>query len=189
MLLTLRESSGGPWNNIPIEMFIYGAGGAYSWGTLCGALNTSMAVMCLASDKHAEVGNELIGWYTEFPFPSDKMDAYSHFPKQHQTISKSPLCHVSVSTWANAADSIQRINEKAKKDRCAKVTGDTAARAAELLNQALEGKVVPLYKVPEEFNHCMQCHQGEKSTLDNQQGKMNCNLCHGVPDNHPSEIQ
>lgn len=176
LLTTLAENSGGKWGTIPLEMFQYGAGGAYSWGTLCGALNGSLAVINLASDKHAEIGNELIGWYTEFPFPSDKHEAYCKIPKQITTVAKSPLCHVSVSKWAKAADA--KINEALKKDRCAKVSGDTAARAAELLNMALEGKFAPVYQVPKEFNHCMQCHQGEKSTLDNQQGKMNCTLCH-----------
>lgn len=185
MLLTLRESSGGPWNNVPIEMFkVYGAG-ALSWGTLCGAINTSLAVICAASEKYDAIGNELIGWYTEFPFPSEKMDALSHFPKQHTTIAKSPLCHVSVSTWANAVKPPEKINDKAKKDRCAKVTGDTAAKAAELLNQALEGKIVTVYKAPEEIKHCLQCHQGANSTLDNQQGKMNCLSCH---DDHPVKL-
>ncbi len=176
LLTTLKETSGGPWGSIPVEMFKYGAGGAYSWGTLCGALNSSLAVINLASDKHSEIGNELIGWYTLFPFPSDKHEAYCKIPKQITTVAKSPLCHVSVSTWANKAGA--KINDDLKKDRCAKVTGDTAARAAELLNQALEGKFAPVYAVPEEFKHCMQCHQGEKSSLDNQQGKMDCMLCH-----------
>lgn len=176
LLLTLKETSGGLWGTIPLEMFKYGAGGAYSWGTLCGALNGSLAVINLASAKHAEIGNELIGWYTQFPFPSDKHETYCKIPKQITTVAKSPLCHVSVSTWADKANA--KINEALKKDRCAKVTGDTAARAAEMLNQALDGKFAALYAVPEEFKHCMQCHQGEKSTLDNQQGKMNCTLCH-----------
>jgi len=176
LLITLKETSDGKWGTIPLEMFKYGAGGAYSWGTLCGALNGSLAIINLASDKHTEIGNELIGWYTQFPFPSNKHETYCKIPKQITTVSDSPLCHVSVSKWAAAADA--KINEALKKDRCAKVTGDTAARAAELLNQALDGKFVPLYQVPGEFKHCMQCHQGENSTLDNQQGKMDCNLCH-----------
>ncbi|PKM80170.1 MAG: split soret cytochrome c precursor [Firmicutes bacterium HGW-Firmicutes-14] len=176
LLTTLTETSGGSWGTIPQEMFAYGAGGAYSWGTLCGALNGSLAVINLASEKHADIGNELMGWYTEFPFPSEKHDSYCKIPKQMTTVSKSPLCHVSVSTWANKAGA--RINEEAKKERCAKLTGDTAAHVAEMLNMALEGKFAAAYAVPGEFDHCMKCHQGEKSQLDNQQGKMNCISCH-----------
>jgi len=176
LLTTLKETSGAPWNTVPAEMFKYGAGGAYGWGTLCGALNGALAVINLATDQHDKIGNELIGWYTEFPFPSDKHETYCKIPKQITTVAKSPLCHVSISTWANKAGA--KINEKEKKDRCAKLTGDTAAKTAELLNQALEGKVVLAYKVPQEFSHCMSCHQGKDSLLDNEQGKFNCLLCH-----------
>lgn len=176
LLETLVENTGSPWETIPMDMFQYGAGGAYSWGTLCGALNGALAVINLASAKHADIGNELIGWYTEFPFPSDKHEAYCKVPKQITTVAKSPLCHVSVSTWANKAGA--KINEKEKKDRCAKLSGDTAAKAAELLNQAMEGQVVLAYKVPQEYSHCMSCHQGKDSLLDNEQGKFNCVLCH-----------
>lgn len=183
LLLTLKETSGGSWGTIPMEMFKYGAGGAYSWGTLCGALNGALAVIAVASEKHAEIGNELIGWYTKFPFPSDKHEAYCKVPKQNTTVSDSPLCHVSVSKWAVANGA--KINEAMKKDRCAKVTGDTAAKAAELLNQALDGAIVAAYQVPAEFSHCMQCHQGASSMLDNEQGKMNCLSCH---DDHTGKI-
>ncbi len=176
LLETLQETVGGPWNNLPKEMFMYGAGGAYSWGTLCGALNGALLILNLAAKDHADLGNELMGWYTEFPFPSDKHEGYCEIKNQITTVSNSPLCHVSVSTWANAADA--RINEKAKKERCAKLSGDTAAHAAELLNAALEQKFAPAFKVSNEYSHCMACHQGEKSLLDNEQGKMNCIDCH-----------
>ncbi|MFZ5640323.1 MAG: C-GCAxxG-C-C family (seleno)protein [Bacillota bacterium] len=185
LLETLVESSGAPWDTIPMDMFQYGAGGAYGWGTLCGALNGTMAVINLASAKHADIGNELIGWYTKFPFPSDKHESYAKIKKQVTTVANSPLCHISISTWANKAG--EKINEKGKKDRCAKLSGDTAAKAAEMLNEALEkGKIVPLYKVPTEYSHCMACHQGPNSQLDNQQGKMNCTYCH---DDHTKKKQ
>ena len=176
LLETLQETVGGPWNNLPKEMFMYGAGGAYSWGTLCGALNGALLILNLAAKDHADLGNELMGWYTEFPFPSDKHEGYCEIKNQITTVANSPLCHVSVSTWANAANA--RINEKAKKERCAKLSGDTAARAAELLNAALEQKFAPAFKVSNDYSHCMACHQGEKSLLDNEQGKMNCIDCH-----------
>lgn len=70
------------------------------------------------------------------------------------------------------------MNEDGKKDRCAKVSGDTAAKAAEMLNQALEGKVLLAYKTPQEYSHCMFCHQGKDSLLDDEQGKFNCLECH-----------
>lgn len=176
LLQTLREDSGGPWETLPEEMFMYGAGGALSWGTLCGALNGALLVMGLATKKYKEIGDELMGWYTEFPFPSDKHEAYAHFKNQITTVAMSPLCHASVSKWAVAAG--EKINEKAKKDRCAKLSGDVAAKAAELLNAALQNSFAPVFKPNDQYAHCISCHQGPESKLDNEQGKMNCTECH-----------
>jgi hypothetical protein len=180
LLTTLREGSGGPWSTIPPEMFRYGVSGGLGWGTLCGALNACLAVLNLASSRYEELGNELIGWYTITPFPSSHHEAYAQCKNQLTTVANSPLCHVSVSTWANAAGA--RINDQEKKDRCGKLTGDTAAMAATLLNQALTDTLVLTYKPAREFSHCMDCHQGAKSLRDNQQGKANCVVCH---DEHP----
>jgi len=175
---TLRETSGGPWETLPTDMFRYGSGGIYSWGTICGALNSSLAINALASKNHADLGNELMGWYTLFPFPSDKHEAYCKIPNQITTVANSPLCHVSVSTWVNANDPKARVNEPEKAERCAKVTGDTAAHMAQLLNDNLESSFAVTYAAPEAMAHCMSCHQGKDSMLDNQQGKMNCLSCH-----------
>jgi hypothetical protein len=137
-------------------------------------------VLNLASSRYEELGHELIGWYTVTPFPSAAHETYARTKDQPTTIAHSPLCHISVSNWVNRVGA--RVHDNDKKDRCAKLTGDTAAMAAGLLNQALEGAVVPSYKAPREFSHCMDCHQGAKSLRDNQQGKANCLMCH---DEHP----
>lgn len=182
LLTTLREATGGPWATIPPEMFRFGAGGGLGWGTLCGALTSSLAVLNLASARYEELGNELIGWYTVTPFPSSAHEAYARCKNQPTTVAGSPLCHVSVSTWAKQAGA--RIHDNDKKDRCAKLTGDTAAMAAMLLNQALDDTLVPRYRPHREFSHCLDCHQGPKSLRDDAQGKANCVLCH---DEHPRE--
>lgn len=178
-LLTELRAKGDPgFKDIPDGMFKYGAGGAYSWGTLCGALNGALAVMSLAldKDKATATGNELIGWYTQFPFPTTAHEDYCKIKNQITTVAKSPLCHASVSIWCDNANA--RVNSDEKKDRCAKLTGDVAAKAAEMLNAALEGKFAPAFKPSADYAGCMTCHQGEKSTLDNEQGKMNCVTCH-----------
>lgn len=182
LLATLRESTGGPWATIPPEMFRFGAGGGLGWGTLCGALTSSLAVLNLASARYEELGNELIGWYTVTPFPSLQHESYARCKGQPTTVANSPLCHISVGTWAKQAGA--RIHDNEKKDRCAKVTGDTAAMAATLLNAALDDTLVARYKPQREFSHCIDCHQGPKSLRDDQQGKANCRLCH---DDHPRE--
>ena len=177
LLTALKESSGGPWVTIPPEMFRFGAGGGLGWGTLCGALNSSLAVLNLATTRFEALGNELIGWYTTMAFPSSHYEEYAKCKNQITTVAHSPLCHISVGTWAKAAGA--RIHEKEKKDRCAKLTGDTAGMAASLLNQALDETLIASYQPQREFSHCLDCHQGPKSLRDNEQGKFNC--LHGKP--------
>ncbi|MEL1136211.1 C-GCAxxG-C-C family (seleno)protein [Desulfitobacterium sp. THU1] len=174
---SINEKVGGPWGNIPTDMFKYGKGGALGWGTLCGALNGSLLAINLVTGKDVDlIGNELIGWYTMFPFPSTKMDSYAKITNQITTISNSPLCHVSVSLWASAANA--KINGDEKANRCAKVSGDTAAEAIMYLNNWKEGKFTPAYTPGSEFASCLTCHNGAKSMLDNEQGKMSCLQCH-----------
>ena len=173
LIETLREEVGFPYTDLPVEMYKYGAGGAGGWGTLCGCLNGAGAVMNLVTKDYGGIYGELMGWYTEFSFPSKNHEAYCKFKDQVQTVAKSPLCHASVTKWASASGA--KIGSDEKKDRCAKTTGDTAAKAVELLNQLMDSSFVAAYKPAEEFKECLDCH---KTALDNEQGKMNCISCH-----------
>ena len=176
LLQTLQETAAGPWLGVHPEMFRYAKGGGLEWGTMCGALNASLAVLNLATAKYEILGHELVGWYTQFPFPSAEHEAYANYKNQVTTVSRSPLCHLSVGTWVAKVGA--RVHDKAKKDRCAKLSGDTAAKAAELLNAALENKTVLEYRPAKEFSHCLACHQGEKSLHDDEQGQFDCMPCH-----------
>jgi hypothetical protein len=177
LLDTLYETSGAPWDSIPADMFKYGKGGAFNWGTLCGALNGSLYVINLATGTSVDqLGPELIGWYTTNLFPSNLMDSYARFTNVKQTVSDSPLCHLSVGKWAEA--SRFGINSDEKKDRCAKVAADTAAKAAELINAWKAGTFSGVYVPAAEFASCLSCHNGAASQLDNEQGLANCTECH-----------
>lgn len=176
LINTLAETTGGNWKTLPVDAYRYGIGGVYGWGSLCGALNGALAVLNLGVKNHADLGNELMGWYTLFPFPSDKHESYAKFKNQVTTVALSPLCHASVTKWAQEANA--KINSEEKYDRCAKLSGDTAAYAAEMMNAALDGKFAPAFKFPEEFASCMGCHVGKDSAFDNVQGKMDCLTCH-----------
>lgn len=178
LLDTLIEQVGAPWDTIPADMFKYGKGGALSWGTLCGALNGSLYIINLATGNAVDnIGNDLIGWYTTNPFPSTLMDSYAKFKKQRQTVANSPLCHQSVSIWCFTTHN--EVNGDEKKDRCAKVAGDTAAKAVALLNSWYSsGAYTSTFQASAEYAGCMTCHTGPTSTYDNEQGKMNCVKCH-----------
>lgn len=177
LLDTLYEAAGTPWDTLPIDMFKYGKGGAFNWGTLCGALNGSLYVMTLAAGTAVDpLGHELMGWYTTNPFPSNLMDSYAKFTNVKQTIADSPLCHQSVSKWCK--ETHFTVSSDQKKDRCAKVAADTAAKAAEILNAWKAGTFKGVYQPKEEFVTCLSCHNGTTSQRDDEQGLANCIKCH-----------
>lgn len=204
LLDELRTTGAGDiWNSIPDDLFKYGAGGITSWGTLCGALNGALYILQLTMGPGSDfdkAANELMAWYTRFPFPSATSAKYDHYgisPKHVQTISYSPLCHNSVSRWCKEATSATQydrsigVNSNEKKDRCAKLSGDVAAKAALLLNQWKAGKLRAIALFSSEANYCFSCHAPgnvnagyKKQTIgtqykDDEQGKMECLECHG----------
>jgi len=177
LLDTLYDTAGSPWDTMPGDMFKYGKGGVFNWGTLCGALNGSLYVMNLATGTSVDqLGNELMGWYTTNPFPSALMDSYARFRGVRQTVADSPLCHLSVTKWCEETNF--KINSDEKKDRCAKLAADTAAKAAELMNAWKAGAFKGVYQPNAEFASCLSCHNGVASQLDNEQGLANCTECH-----------
>jgi len=123
-----------------------------------------------------------VGWYTQFPFPTDKLDQFAKFPGQAQSVSDSPLCHVSISKWLEKESERLgrqvRDHDPERSDRCGKLTGDVAAHAVRLLNQWKDGAFTATYQASEDFAACMGCHVGKESMLDNVKSKMNCLLCH-----------
>ncbi|MDI6871782.1 MAG: C-GCAxxG-C-C family protein [Bacillota bacterium] len=177
----LREKAGSPYNLFPADMLRYGAGGVAGWGTLCGALNGACAAINLVTPNAdvAKLTGELLGWYTNQPFPGKAHDAYAKFKDQKQSVARSPLCHASVSNWCAASGFKEGSTER--KDRCAKLTGDVAAKAVELLNAYFDGKFVEQFKPSEGTAACMGCHVGPKSALENTLTKMDCTPCHGDP--------
>ena len=83
------------------------------------------------------------------PFPSD---IANHYATKHEylvktyksdaalpkSISNSQLCHVSAGTWCRTAGFASKTPERA--ERCGRLTGDVAAKAAALLNDYFQGK-------------------------------------------------
>lgn len=176
IITELQNVVGYPYTIFPIDMFKYGEGGVVGWASLCGALNGASAVINLVGGEDFKtLVDELVGWYTQNPFPSDKHDKYSKYPGQVQSISGSPLCHVSVTNWCKASG--YKAFSKERSERCAKLTGDVAARAVELLNTWADGKFVAAFKLPTEVETCRGCHD-KGSKLENTRGKMNCVQCH-----------
>jgi hypothetical protein len=187
----LQEKVGYPWTVIPLDLYAYGGGGVNGWGTFCGALNGACGAITLVAGKKAQgqLVNELIGWYTEYPFPSVESNTYArehsflvetyHFDRElSRSTPGSPLCHVSIARWCAASGFGGGSPERA--ERCARLCGDVAARAVELLNNHKDGSFTAAYAPRTETTGCTSCHASGKDAVKKQVavGKQNCLDCH-----------
>jgi len=181
----LKEHIGYPYTLLSDQMFHHAGSGYAGQGTLCGSLGACSAIINLVAkdekNSHLKLITDLINWYASFNHPTDEFDGFCHFPGQNRLTPNSPLCHISSSTWAIAAGF--SIDSKERKDRCAKVAGRVAMQTVMMLNDYVEGKfVVAAPAMSEHTASCMECHGPEGDF--NQQGRMNCNLCHEQPEDH-----
>ncbi len=182
----LKDKVGEPYTLLPTEFLEWGRGGGWGWGTLCGALTGALTAMniCLAKATASKLGNELTGWYTQTEFPSDISNQYAEDEEFYdnrytdtilQTVCGSPLCHISVSTWLSLP--YKKLNTVERSERCARLTGDVAAYAVQIMNDELNEAFTPIYTPPETVGYCMTCHGSE--AMDDTIGKMECTQCHG----------
>ncbi|MEE4294565.1 MAG: C-GCAxxG-C-C family protein [Xanthomonadales bacterium] len=190
LLSVLAETVGGPWTTFPHDMMRYGGGGIAGWGTVCGSLNGACAIITLAAGSdYGKITNELMAWYGVTEFPSEAANRYAanreYLVAQYKTdavlpttVSGSPLCHVSVNTWCRATGFASGSAQRA--ERCARLTGDVAAKAAELLNAHAAGTLVT---GDFEESECSSCHHMGENFESGQFiiGKgSNCTDCHGA---------
>lgn len=160
----LIAAEGAPYTSIPTGMLRLGAAGIAGWGSHCGALlGSSIFIQTVHKDPAVanQIIGELTGWYTE----------------NHG--SGSPLCHVSVSEWSKKNG--VRTDSQERKDRCSKLTGAVARKAAELLNAKADGWTVEGFGPRAAVVDCHSCHgvngmgQVEKGVLQD------CTICHETP--------
>ena len=186
--------SGSPWETLPLDLFKWGKTGCVESGTLCGSLVGCLNIFTLAApEANVEMGTDLIRWYQETALPStemDYLDAKRPYPNQAQSMSASPLCHISVSEWCKASGKLAGSTDR--KTRCGKLTGDVGKMAATILNRHVPGqKYLPLYTSnPPEYADCVHCHLDapppptpDQVRLNNSLGTSNCKTCH--PDAAP----
>lgn len=184
----LATALGEPWTSLPMEIMNYGRGGGNAWGVLCGCLNGAAAMISLVTTK-AQSGpliSELWGWYTQAELPTDQANqigingqylVHNFDQDLPQNVSGSPLCHTSVTEWCILAD--KKVSSVERKERCARITGDVAAKTVELLNAFFAGTFVPTYTDPASLTACLTCHGS--AVFNNVMTKMNCEPCHGDP--------
>ncbi len=206
-LKALAQSSD-PIMGIPPEMLKFAGGGAAGWGTLCGALNGASAAICLVTGStdnpnYGALISELLGWYSQTSLPTDASNdlgstsAYSEnrvAEELPQHISGSSLCHASVTGWCEAAKNDTAytgetgVDSLARKERCARLSGDVVAYAVQILNDAKDGAFATQYVAPTLIDTCNGCH-GSTGMEANVASKMECSACHG-DDTYPhTQIQ
>ncbi len=188
MVVLLRAQLPATFPSFPTEIMVYGHGGVAGWGTICGAVNGAAALISLVCDKATsdQLVSELCGWYTQTLFPSDISNTYAVDGDKYaatksdevltQNTCGSVLCHVSVSQWCNASG--VAVSDVKRKERCARLTGDVAAKTAELLNDHYGSGFSAEYVPPASIASCMACHSAEGAEK-NVASKSDCNQCHG----------
>ena len=175
--LLAAAPGGEPWTNIPIEIMLFGRAGGAGWGSLCGTLNGAGAIISMVTSKAASTAliNEVWSWYSSENLPSAIANAKNYTAKNYvgvlpSNISGSVLCHPSVSQWCLAAD--KNVGDVERKERCARLAGDIAAKTAEVLNAHLESIFVSTFHDTQTVAGCMTCH--DENTLTH----MECVSCH-----------
>lgn len=191
ILSQLQEQVGYPYTCLPLDLYDYGGGGVAGWGALCGTLNGAGGVITLVAGPSSASGimNELMGWYTGEAFPTDDSNdlgvAGAFYVENSltgvslvQSVSISPLCHVSISRWCESSGYASGSDER--KERCARLTGDVAAKAVEMLNAFTAGSFAASYESSAETAACLVCHSVGESVEDGSitMGKMSCTMCH-----------
>jgi hypothetical protein len=186
IVAALADTVGEPFTQLPPQIMYFGEGGGAGWGTLCGAINGAAAAIGLVVDRTntSTIVSELFGWYTQTPFPTDTSNDYAvhhlflvnkYDKPLPQSVSGSPLCHASVSLWCTASGIKSTAPERL--ERCARLTGDCAARAVEMLNAFFAGQFRPNFVTSAAVAQCQSCH-GAAIVDVVPKVKMECPQCH-----------
>ncbi len=181
----LANTVGDPWTNLPMEVMLYGRGGGNAWGVLCGCLNGGAALISLVTSKAASgpLISELWGWYEQAELPTAQANqvalngqylVHKYDQDLPRNVSGSPLCHASVTEWCIVAQ--KKVSDTERKERCARITGDVAAKTVELLNAYFAGTFAPTYTDPATVTACLSCHGS--AVFNNVMTKLECTPCH-----------
>ena len=194
IITKLRDEVGEPYNEIPTTATYWSAGGGSGWSAVCGAVvgaNTAISVVQGDTDSTMKLVDELQRWYTQHKFPMFTPEGEGKLPTSR---SGSILCHTSVTNWCKETGYASGSSERS--ERCSRLTGETAAKAVELLNAEANGNFeeVELASDPSTVdgkNGCRSCHF-KGSDFDQGQftrGKMECMQCHGGAPHMPESLK
>jgi hypothetical protein len=178
VVLQLAEKHGKPYSSFPIGMMRYGAGGTAGSGSLCGTLNGSAALIGLFVKKEEDMKlliDELFLWYEQTELPVYVPDRPVLDVEIPTSVSNSILCHISVTRWCTMSRS--KTFSKRQKERCARLSADTAGKTVEILNAHFAGEFSAAHELGDDVKTCKACHT-KGSEKSNSRGKMHCGICH-----------
>lgn len=199
VITLLRDEVGGPYEKIPTTATYWSAGGGSGWSAVCGAVvgaNTAMSLVHGDTGTTMKLVDEFQRWYATHPFPkyTPPGDAEGITKELPRSRPGSILCHASVTDWCKASGYASGSDERS--ERCSRLTGESAARAVELLNAEMEGRfdmeadsATPASVDPKKG--CRSCHF-KGSDFDHGQftrGKMECMNCHGGAPHLPDSLK
>lgn len=177
----LQREVGGPYNAFPNSLMVFGEGGVAGMSTLCGALNGAAMAIFLAvggtdkekKEKAFALIRDLYTWYERSALPDYK-------PKKPKfgivsSVSRSQLCHVSVTNWCKVAKVKAFSPQRA--ERCAWLTASVARHTAIMLNENAASAFKAGYPLAGPVQSCRSCHD-QGSVLENTRGMMDCGGCH-----------
>jgi hypothetical protein len=183
----LAKTVGAPYDSYPLNSVFWAHGGMMGWGTACGTLigaGTAIGLITAGDTtkvttpegrKAVPVGeaiiNDVIAFYANESLPQYKpAKGQAKAEIKNQSISDTPICHISVGKWMDKED--VKFFGIERKERCARLSADISMYTAKLLNEWAAGTYKPRY-------------EPLANAIDHQittQG--NCDDCHGenVPD-------
>ncbi len=166
ILIPLQEEIGEPYSSLPLDAFKFGHSGVVGWGTTCGTLiGAGIATAFIAGENGEQILNEVIKWYTNTSLPNFKPSN----PKatiHTESVSHSPLCHISVGRWMKKAR-VTDYRSDPRKERCARLAGRVAKQTVIILNKWADGNLgkitkshsaIAAFGLPAQ-NNCSDCHK------------------------------
>ncbi|GLP96456.1 cytochrome C [Paraferrimonas sedimenticola] len=178
---------------IPTALSIYGSGGIFGQGTICGNNNAAGMLLKLlkvpnAEGKNGQIVGAIYRYYESTPLPymdDEFVTGIGANPEDTATkvvaasVAKSFMCHSSISNWSDASG----LNAKQKGERCQRLSASMAHYIVTLLNRIVDGEDVDLAAIslPEgSAGECVECH-GTSYTFGDAPSTMtgmDCVTCH-----------
>ncbi|BDY04939.1 cytochrome c3 family protein [Ferrimonas sp. YFM] len=179
---------------IPTAMSVYGSGGIFGQGTICGNNNAAGMFFKLINIKGESASAHLASvsaYYEQTALPLNSAEFLAGVKDDRDTdltpevfatkvgeptIAKSLLCHASLTRWADAND--MAIKDKGM--RCQLLSASMAYKIAEILNTAYEAGDMSVFpgKTPATTG-CSSCHNTASTTVPSVMAGMECDTCHG----------